>query len=101
MRYGKNLEQPFHPARLDALHVASEDRAEWLLLLPLRMRRREPFDLAHREKKLEIGRLLGPERAVVVEGRDPLGGFDVVGSAVTRDALNEADDGGFHTAGVP
>ena len=45
-----------------------------------------------RARGLEIKRLLGPERAVVVEGGDRLGGRDEVGRALSGDLLHEADD---------
>ena len=55
------------------LHVALEQRGERLLVLPLRMLRRERLHAVEREEQLEIHRLLGPERAVVVERGDALG----------------------------
>ena len=57
-----------------ALQVAREDRLERLLVLPLRMLRRQRLDAVEREGELEVHRLLGPERAVVVEDGDALGG---------------------------
>src|SRR6185436_1746651 len=46
-------------------------------------------------------RLLAPERAVVVERGDPLGGRDEVGPALRRHALDEVDDGRLRLPVVP
>ena len=52
-----------------ALEVALEQRGEGLLVLPFRVLRRERLDPVEGERKLEVHRLLGPQRAVVVERR--------------------------------
>ena len=57
-----------------AFHVALEQRGKRLLRFPLGMLRREHLHALERKDELEIHRLLGPERAVVVEGGDALGG---------------------------
>ena len=41
-------------------HVAPKQRGERLLLLPLRMQRREKLHAVEREQELKIHRLLGP-----------------------------------------
>ena len=66
--------RPFSPAAATRLHVAVEQRLERLLVLPLRMLRRQRLDAVDREGDLEVDRLLAPQRAVVVEGGDALGG---------------------------
>jgi hypothetical protein len=38
---------------------------------PFWMLRRERLDAIHCKQELEVDRLLGPERAVVIKGRDP------------------------------
>ena len=58
--------------------IALPQRGEGLLRLPLRVRRRERLDAIQREGQLEVDRLLGPERAVVVEYGDPLAGWNEV-----------------------
>ena len=75
------------------LHVALEQRGEGLLVLPLGMLRRERLDAVEREEELEVHRLLGPERAVVVEGGDALGRRHEVRRAFLRHLLDESDDG--------
>src|SRR5690606_5126468 len=46
-------------------------------------------------------RLLGPEAAVVIEGRDPLGNGYEVGRALLRHRLDEGDDRALCRAVVP
>ena len=53
-----------------AFHVALEQRGKRLLVLPLGCCGASTFDAVEREEELEIHRLLGPERAVVVERGD-------------------------------
>ena len=84
-----------------AFHVALEQRGERLLVLPLGMLRGERLHAVEREEELEIHRLLGPERAVVVEDRDALGGRDEVGRALLRHLLDEVDDRLLRRAVVP
>src|SRR5262245_34683187 len=52
----------------------------------------ERFDPIEREDQLERHRLLGPERAVVVEGGDALACRYEVGSAFSGDAADELHD---------
>ena len=73
MRRRHDLQQALLAGRRERLHVAFEQRLERLLGLPLRMLRRQRLDAIEREGELEIDRLLGPQRAVVVEGGDALG----------------------------
>ena len=54
-------------------NVALQQRSEWLFGLPLGMLWGERLNAIERKQELEIHRLLGPERAVVVERRDALG----------------------------
>ena len=71
----------FSPPRERALHVAGEERLEGLRGLPLGMLRRQRLHAVEREGELEVDRLLGPERAVVVEDGDALGGRHEAGPA--------------------
>jgi len=65
------------------------------------MLRRYRLDSVERERELKIERLFGPERAVIVEGGNPLGTGTKSGApcAVTR--ANKVDDGFFDCAVVP
>ena len=82
-------------------HVALEQRGERLLVLPLRMLRRERLHAVEREEELEIHRLLAPERAVVVERRDALGRRHEIGRAFLRHLFDKGDDGFLRRGVVP
>ena len=93
-----------------AIDVALEQGSKRLLVFPLRMQRRERLDTIERKEKLEVERLLAPERAVVVEGGDALGGGHEVRRSFARHALDKRDDrlpgravvpGGQGIGGVP
>ena len=62
---------------------------------------RERLHAVQREEQLEIHRLLGPERAVVVEDGDALGRRHEVGRALLRHLLDKRDDGLLRLAVVP
>jgi hypothetical protein len=66
---------------------------ERLRRLPLGVLRRECLDAIEREGELDVHRLLGPQRAVVVENRDTLGRRHEIGSTLPRRSLDEVDDG--------
>jgi hypothetical protein len=55
------------PPASAAFHVALEQGGKRLLVLPFGMLRREGFYTVDGEEELKIDRLLGPQRAVVVE----------------------------------
>ena len=82
-------------------HVALEQRRERFLVLPLRMLRREHLHAVEREEELEIHRLLGPERAVVVERGDALVRRNEVGRAFLGYFFDESDDGFLRRGVVP
>ena len=65
---------------------------EGLLRLPLGVLRGERLDAVERERELDVHRLLGPQRAVVVEHGDALGGRHVAGRALLRHLGDEGDD---------
>ena len=65
------------------------------------MLRRERLDAVEREEQLEIHRLLGPERAVVVERRDALGDRHEVRRAFLGDFRHEVHDRLLRLAVVP
>jgi hypothetical protein len=62
---------------------------------------RHGFDGAHGESGLEVDRLLGPERAVVVENCDSSPGCDVVLPRGIGDGLNEREEACLDRALVP
>ena len=84
-----------------AFHVALEQRRKWLLVFPFRMLRRQRFHPIEREKELEVHRLLTPERAVVVEGRDALVRWNEVGRTFLGNLRDEFSDGFLRRAVVP
>jgi len=65
------------------------------------MVRRQCLDAIERERELEVHRLLGPERAVVVEDGDALGHWHEAGAPLLRHFRHEVDDGLSAGAGVP
>ena len=87
-----HLEERVLAARERRLHVALQHRREGLLVRPLRVLRGERPDPIEDEERLEVHRLLGPQRAVVVEYGDALGRRHVAGHALPRDRLQERDD---------
>jgi len=91
----------FLPRGGDRLHVTLDDSFERLLRLPLWMRWRQRLHAVEGEERLEVHRLPAPERAVVVEGRDPRLRRHVLGAAALRHRLDELDDRLFDLALVP
>ncbi|WP_371930184.1 hypothetical protein [Bradyrhizobium sp. CCGUVB1N3] len=65
------------------------------------MLRRHRLDLTEAECRLEIDRLLAPQRAVIVEYGDAFGGRNEVRAAVSRDARDEIGDRRLRRAVVP
>lgn len=63
-----------------------------LFLLPLRMPGGEPPDAIEHDTRLEAHRLLGPERAVVVERGNMFGRRHKVRPALLGDLVNEGHD---------
>ena len=95
------LEDGVFAAGQRAFHVALEQRGERLFVLPLGMLRRQRLHAVEREEELEIHRLLGPQRAVVVEGGDAFGGRHEVRARLPGDFRDECDDGLLGLAVVP
>ncbi|MCY1302312.1 hypothetical protein D9M70_519620 [compost metagenome] len=85
----------------DTRHITLEQRCERLLVLPLRMFRRHRLDAIRSEHALEIVRLLGPERAVIVEDGDPFLRRHEVRPVLAGDARDEIDDGRLCLAIIP
>ena len=101
VRRHDDFHQRFFAARQRGFHVALEERGERLLVLPFGMLRRERLHAIEREGELEIDRLLGPQRAVVVEHRDARGRRYEILAAFRGDARDEVQDGLFGRAVVP
>src|SRR5688572_12881815 len=101
VRRRHELEQSTLASGGHGLHVAVEDSLERLLLLPLWMLRRQGFDAIERERNLNVDRLLGPQRAVVVERGDPLGDLNEVGPALLSYFRDEVDDGLLGSGVIP
>ena len=58
-------------------------------VLPLRMFRRHRLDLIESKGKVKVDRLFRPERAVIVEGGDPLGQRHEIRTALRRHPRDE------------
>ena len=84
--------KPFSPIAASVFEVALDHRLERLRVPPLRMLRRQRLHPIDRERELEIDRLLGPERAVVVEGGDALLDRNEIRPALLGHAIDEGDD---------
>ena len=65
------------------------------------MLRGQRLDAVEREQGLDVHRLLGPERAIVVERRDALARRDVVGTRFVGGLPDEFDDGLLRRAVIP
>jgi len=73
--------------------VTLEQRGKRLLVPPLRMLGGQYLYAVESEGKLEIDRLLRPQRAVIVEGSNPFGRWYQVGRTLLGHAFDEGDDG--------
>jgi hypothetical protein len=76
-----------------AFDVAGQDALEGLSCLPLEMLRCERLHAIERERELKIDRLLGPQRAVVVEHGDALVPRHEIRAPVSRYARHEGCEG--------
>ncbi len=95
------LDQRLFTAGQGRFEVAFENGGEGLLILPLGVLRREGLHAVQREEELEIHRLLGPERAVVVEGGDAFRGGNKFSAAFLGDFFHKGDDGFFRRGVIP
>ena len=93
MRGGEELQERVLAAGHHALHITGKDALEWLLGGPLGMLSCQGLYAVEREGKLEVHRLLGPQRAVVVEHGDACGWRHVVGASVRRHPRDEGREG--------
>ena len=101
MRGHDNLENGLFAARECTLQIALEQRGERLLALPLRVLGCKGLHAIQSECQLKIHRLLRPEGAVVIEGRDALGGRYEIGGACRCHLFHEFDYGLLGFAIVP
>jgi hypothetical protein len=85
----------------ERLGIAFDHCLERLLALPVRVLRCQRSHPIDRKGELDIDRLLGPQRAVVVEGCDALGCRHELGAGLERHAGNEVGDGPFCGAVIP
>jgi len=83
------------------LLVARKHSCEGLLLFPFWMLRRERLYPVNGEGELEINRLLGPERAVVVESRDALLWLNEIRRTFLCDTLDKGNDSFLRRGVVP
>ncbi len=87
------LNEPLLTRHHERLHITFEHRLEWRRRLPFRMLGDKRFHSIDRKDVLDVHRLLGPERAVIVEsGNAPLRWHEVSGSLFGH-ARNEIDEG--------
>ena len=98
---GNDIEQALFPERHQCVLVVVEKRLERLFGFPLRMLRRHCLDAVEREGDLEIDRLFGPQRAVIVKGGDTLFDRREIRRAGRGHARDEVGDGFLHRAFVP
>jgi hypothetical protein len=81
--------------------VVLDHRLERLGVLPVRVLRRYRLHTVECELNLEVDRLLGPERTVVVEDRDAFGRWYMLRPALACHPPDEIDDDPFGAAVVP
>ena len=93
--------RPFSPDAATAFMSSSSSRLERLLRLPFGVLRRERLDAVESERDLEVHRLLGPQRAVVVEHGDPLRGRHEILACRVRRRLDEVEDARLDRTFVP
>ena len=72
--------------------VAFEHSLKRLGGAPLRVRRDQRLDAVQGEGELDVERLLGPERPIVVEDGDPRRRRHVVGTVLIGHRLDERED---------
>jgi hypothetical protein len=86
------LKDPFLARGGEGFHVTVERGLEGLEVLPLGMIRRHRLDPIDGEQELEVERLLGPQRSVVVEDGDALGLGHEVGACRVGHPVHEVED---------
>ena len=89
------LDQRLFATGQRGFHIALEHGGERLLVLPLGMLWRQSVDPVENEERLKIHRLLGPERAVVVERGDAFRHRHEVCGTLFRHLFDEVHDDCF------
>jgi hypothetical protein len=96
-----NFKIGFNPIAAKRLLIVRNQRLERRIVLPFRVLRRGSLHLIEHEGQLKIQRLLGPERAVVVEDCDAVFRRDEVQVRPRGHFAHELDDRLLRGAGVP
>jgi hypothetical protein len=96
-----DLEKSLLAERRQRLAIVAEHGLERRLRPPVRVPRRQRLDPVDREHDLEIHRLLGPQRAVIIERGDARLDRDEVCAARRGHARHEIGDRFLHRAVVP
>ena len=97
VRGGEELHQRLLAERMQGLVVVFDERLERLALLERWILRCELLHAVREKEDLHLHRLLAPECTVVIEGRDALGGRDIVPPALLRHACDEVDNRSIST----
>ena len=92
MRHRDDFDQSLFTGSRQRLQVAVQHRRERLLGLPVRMHGRKRLHPVECKGQLDIHRLLDPERAVIVEGRDALLDRHEERPALRRDPRDKIED---------
>jgi hypothetical protein len=92
MRRCQELDDALLARGRKARHVAGERRLKGLTLFPLGMLRSLRLHTIDGEGELKVDLLLGPQRAIVVEGGDALGNGHEVAASGRTDAGDEVED---------
>ena len=101
MRGHHDLENGRFAARNRAFHIPLEQRGKRFLVLPLRMLRRERLHSVERKQELKIHGLLGPQRAVVIEGGDAFCRRHELRPPFLRDFRDKFDEGLLRRTVIP
>ena len=97
----KICRKPFSPSAASALRSSSSTALNGCFVFHSGCFGGQRLDPIDREHDLEIHRLLGPQRAVVVEGGDALVERHEIRAALGRDARDEIGDRLLHRAVIP
>jgi hypothetical protein len=90
---GENFGERFFSTGKRSLQVAFEQRCEGFSTFPLRVTGRKRLHAVDSKEKLEVKRLLSPQSAVVIEGRDAFSRFYEVWATRSSDTFNKGNDG--------
>jgi hypothetical protein len=101
VRRKRRLEHRLLAERHEGLHVVLEHRLVRLALAHRRILRRERLQAILREEKLDLQGLLAPQRAVVVERRDPPGRRHEIRPASLRHACDKVQDRRLRRSRIP